>query len=294
MKKNIILIIAAILLLSCQESSTADSTKDIYAPDSTLEKPETFNERMSYAFGYDLNRGLSFLDSNKKKIIWKYLIRGLYDGMKDTNIFKGGSENPIALMTLEERQEFIHELQKLQLDYQREAEARDKEKFKKRGETLLTQGIDYLNANQKKPGWKVTSSGLQYKPIIVTEGPKPTDETVIEANIIGHLTDGTEFDNTYNRNKPLIMAVKGMNPGFKEAIKMMSIGSKFKFVIPSQIAYADKGSGSVIPPHAVLIMEVELMNTWKSQEEYMKFKIANTPKNENKKSKGPQIEVIEK
>lgn len=287
MKKNILILFAGILLFSCQENSSADSNRDKYAPNPNLEKPTEFNDRMSYAFGYDLNRGLSFLDSNQRKINFEYLIRGLYDGMKDTNIFLGGSENKIALMTLQERQDFVKELQRIQVQYQREAEIRDKEAFAKRGDKLLTQGIDYLNENQKKPGWKVSETGLQYKPITVTEGPKPTDDLVIEANIIGHLTDGTEFDNTYTRGKPLILPVDGMNKGFKEAIKMMSPGSKYEFVIPSQLAYADKGAGTAVPPNAVLIVEVQLEKILGTKEEYKKQKMSLNPESSNTQSEKP-------
>lgn len=293
MKKSIVLLFICVILLSCQESGSAGDNNDKYAPREDLDKPETFEERMSYMFGYDLNRGLAFLDSNNNKINFDYLILGLYHGMKDTNIFKGGSENPIALMTLEERTAFIQELQQMQVKYQRDAEQREKDKFKALGDDLLPQGIEYLNENQNKEGWKVTESGLQYKVIKETGGEKANDNLVVEAHVLGKLTNGTVFDDTRKRGKPIELPVDGLNQGLKEGIKMMGVGSVYEFVIPSQLAFGPLGSGSTIPPNAVLIMHVELLRITGTKEEFRKRRMSSSKTNQSNQN-GQQIEIIRK
>ena len=120
-------------------------------------------------------------------------------------------------------------------------------------------GKKFLEENKKKKGVKVLPSGLQYK--VITEGtgatPKRTD--IFVANYRGTLIDGTEFDSSYKRNKPLELPVTQVIPGWTEALQLMKVGSKWEVYIPSDLAYGPQGRPN-IPPNSVLIFEMELLD----------------------------------
>jgi FKBP-type peptidyl-prolyl cis-trans isomerase FkpA/FKBP-type peptidyl-prolyl cis-trans isomerase FklB len=119
-------------------------------------------------------------------------------------------------------------------------------------------GEAFLKANSEKEGVKVTESGLQYR--VITEGkgasPKSTDQVVVHYK--GTLIDGTEFDSSYARKEPARFPVTGVIPGWVEALQMMKPGAKWELVIPSNLAYGDRGNPR-IPANSVLIFEVELL-----------------------------------
>jgi FKBP-type peptidyl-prolyl cis-trans isomerase FklB len=83
-------------------------------------------------------------------------------------------------------------------------------------------------------------------------------------NYRGTLIDGTEFDSSYKRNQPATFPVKGVIPGWTEALPMMKEGSKWMLYIPSNLAYGERGAGNLIGPNSTLIFEVELLSIAKS------------------------------
>ena len=123
----------------------------------------------------------------------------------------------------------------------------------------MEQGKKFLEENSKKPNVKTTASGLQY--IVLKEGkgesPKATDK--VEVHYRGTLIDGTEFDSSYKRNKSISFPLNGVIKGWTEGLQLMKEGAKYKFFIPSELAYGAGGAGGSIPPHATLIFEVELI-----------------------------------
>jgi len=103
-------------------------------------------------------------------------------------------------------------------------------------------------------------SGLQYKILKAGEGKKPTAGDSVECHYKGTLVDGTEFDSSYRRGQPATFKVTGVIPGWTEALQLMPVGSKWKLVIPSDLAYGARGgAGASIGPNAVLIFEIELL-----------------------------------
>jgi peptidylprolyl isomerase len=112
------------------------------------------------------------------------------------------------------------------------------------------------------PGAVTTASGLQYVEIKKGDGPVPKVGEVVSVNYRGDLVDGTQFDNSYDRGEPFRFALgEGMViPGWDEGIALMNVGGKAKLIIPPDLAYGAQGAGSVIPPNATLIFEVELMD----------------------------------
>jgi FKBP-type peptidyl-prolyl cis-trans isomerase FkpA len=122
----------------------------------------------------------------------------------------------------------------------------------------------FLRHNRSADGKVVeTASGLQYKVLKPGSGAaKPTDEDVVLVNYEGKLTSGTTFDAS---QQPTPMAVKGVVPGFSEALKLMPKGAKYRFWIPPTLGYGDKAAGP-IPANSVLVFDLELLD-WKSEAE---------------------------
>jgi FKBP-type peptidyl-prolyl cis-trans isomerase FkpA/FKBP-type peptidyl-prolyl cis-trans isomerase FklB len=126
------------------------------------------------------------------------------------------------------------------------------------GEKNRTEGQAYLTENGAKQGVTTTSSGLQWEVMTAANGPKPTINDQVRIHYKGMLIDGTEFDSSLD-GEPIVLGVSNFVPGFSEALQLMPVGSKYRFVIPSDLAYGPQGSQGVIPPNATLIFEVELL-----------------------------------
>lgn len=121
-------------------------------------------------------------------------------------------------------------------------------------------GVEFLAENAKKDGVMTTPSGLQYKVITAGTGTKPTDADTVTCQYRGTLIDGTEFDSSYKNGQPAVLEVGRVIPGFKEALKLMPVGSKYQFFIPADQAYGERGAGNVIGPNSALIFEIELIS----------------------------------
>jgi FKBP-type peptidyl-prolyl cis-trans isomerase FklB len=116
----------------------------------------------------------------------------------------------------------------------------------------------FLKDNKARPGVVVTESGLQYEVLRTGKGVKPTRDQTVEVHYHGTLTDGTVFDSSVERGETISFPVTGVIPGWVEALQLMTVGSKWRLVIPSDLAYGDRGQGP-IPAGATLIFEVELI-----------------------------------
>lgn len=121
------------------------------------------------------------------------------------------------------------------------------------------EGEKYLAENRKKPGIIITDSGLQYEVITQGTGPRPNPDDMIHVHYEGTLIDGTVFDSSYNRGEPALFYLDSLITGWKEGIQLMNTGSSYRFFIPSDLAYGSLGMGGMIPPNAVLIFKVELL-----------------------------------
>ena len=110
-------------------------------------------------------------------------------------------------------------------------------------------------------GAKETPSGLKY---IITEqgsGPKPQQGQIVSVHYAGYLTNGQKFDSSFDRNQPIEFPIgKGrVIKGWDEGIMLLNVGTKAKLIIPPELGYGRSGAGGVIPPNAVLIFDVELL-----------------------------------
>ena len=126
-------------------------------------------------------------------------------------------------------------------------------------ETNKAEGEAFLAKNSKKNGIIVTESGLQYEVIKEGDGEKPTANNTVKVDYTGTTIDGKVFDSSVQRGQPASFPVKGVIKGWTEGLQLMTVGSKYKFYIPSDLAYGERGSGAKIGPNATLIFEVELL-----------------------------------
>lgn len=125
-------------------------------------------------------------------------------------------------------------------------------------------GQKFLEDHKKQSGIKVTKSGLQYKVIKEGKGESPKDGAKVKVHYRGTLTDGTEFDSSYKRDKPAVFPINGVIAGWTEALKMMKPGGKWELAIPSELAYGSRGRPG-IPANSVLLFTVELIEVVKDQ-----------------------------
>ncbi len=119
---------------------------------------------------------------------------------------------------------------------------------------------EFMAENGKREGVVTTESGLQYEVLVAGEGAKPTATDRVSVHYHGTLLDGTVFDSSVERGNSVQFGVSQVIPGWTEGLQLMSVGSKYKLYIPSQLAYGDQGAGDVIEPGAMLIFEVELLD----------------------------------
>ena len=123
-----------------------------------------------------------------------------------------------------------------------------------------SEGEAFLARNKAQPGVITTENGLQYKVITEGSGDPPKPEDTVTVNYRGTLVDGTEFDSSAKHGGPATFQVRGVIPGWTEALTMMKPGAKWQLVIPPQLAYGERGSAQVIGPDSTLIFDVELVS----------------------------------
>jgi FKBP-type peptidyl-prolyl cis-trans isomerase len=203
------------------------------------QKLKTPTDELSYVLGMDVG-------NNLKRFGTEIDLDILLDGVKAT--LHGGK----TLVTPER----ATEIKKDFLLKRREQMAAER---KAAGEKNLVDGKAFLAENKTKEGVITTESGLQYQVIKEGDGPKPKDTDRVTVHYRGTLLDGTEFDSSHKRGKPVTFLVKGVIRGWTEALQLMPVGSTYKLFIPSDLAYGARGMGQKIAPNSTLIFEVELL-----------------------------------
>ena len=151
-----------------------------------------------------------------------------------------------TLITLEEAGNAINALMEQQFAEQTAANRKRSEEF--------------LKSNAENEGVQVTESGLQYNVITEGDGAKPAVTDEVTVHYRGTLIDGTEFDSSYSRGEPTSFKLDQVIPGWTEGVQLMNVGSKYRFVIPHDLAYGERGAGGAIGPFETLIFEVELLD----------------------------------
>jgi FKBP-type peptidyl-prolyl cis-trans isomerase FklB len=124
----------------------------------------------------------------------------------------------------------------------------------------LKAGQAFLEANKQKPGVVTLPSGLQYEVITEGSGIKPLARNKVTCHYHGELIDGTVFDSSVKRGQPATFPLNMVIKGWTEGLQQMSVGSKWRFFIPPQLAYGDRQTGAHIGPNSTLVFEVELLS----------------------------------
>lgn len=144
--------------------------------------------------------------------------------------------------------------------FRRDLTIKQQEKTKTLGDKNKKDGEAFLAANKSKEGVKTTATGLQYKVLKEGSGAKPAATQSVTVNYRGTLTDGTEFDSSYKRGEPTSLPLNRFIKGWTEGVQLMSVGAKYQFFIPGELAYGRQPPTPAIPPDATLIFEVELIS----------------------------------
>lgn len=190
-------------------------------------------DKISYALG--LSMGQNLMGSGVEKLNYQDLAAGIEDVLTHAQPKISYQEAQQVLNT------FFQELEQ------------------KIAGAAKADGEKFLAENAKREGVKVTESGLQYEILEPSLGQKPKATDTVRVHYEGTLIDGTVFDSSYKRGESISFPLNDVIKGWTEGLQLMSIGSKYKFFIPYQLAYGERGAGQSIPPYAALIFTVELL-----------------------------------
>lgn len=140
-----------------------------------------------------------------------------------------------------------------------EYRAKQQAKQEAAGARNIEAGAKFLAENGQKEGVVTTASGLQYQVLTPGKGAKPKLEDQVKTHYHGTLIDGTIFDSSVDRGEPATFPVNGVIQGWQEGIPLMSVGAKYRFFIPQNLAYGMQSPSPVIQAGSALIFEVELL-----------------------------------
>ena len=151
------------------------------------------------------------------------------------------------------------EAQTLVQNFFQEQEAKQQAAAAEAGKAAKAAGEAFLAENAKKDGVVTLPSGLQYQVLKEGNGKKPSATDQVVCHYEGTLIDGTVFDSSYKRNEPATFGLNQVIAGWTEGVQLMSEGAKYRFFIPYNLAYGERGAGAQIPPFAALVFDVELI-----------------------------------
>lgn len=209
------------------------------AAEAAGEKPDSLSERAGYAIGVNMGKNMN---QQNVDIDVEAMIQGIRDGLS-------GAE---PRLTDEEMQAAITEFQQAMV-------AQQQAEMEKALAENKAAGDAFREENAAREGVQTTESGLQYEVLTEGSGPKPTASDRVSVHYRGTLVDGTQFDSSYDRGQPATFPVTGVIQGWQEILQLMPVGSKWKVVIPPELAYGERGSPPKIEPGSTLVFEVELL-----------------------------------
>lgn len=151
------------------------------------------------------------------------------------------------------------EAQTLVQNFFQEQEAKQQTATAEAGKAAKAAGEAFLAENGKKDGVVTLPSGLQYQVLKEGDGKKPSATDQVVCHYEGTLIDGTVFDSSYQRNQPATFGLNQVIAGWTEGVQLMQEGAKYRFFIPYNLAYGERGAGAQIPPFAALVFDVELI-----------------------------------
>ncbi|WP_294791028.1 FKBP-type peptidyl-prolyl cis-trans isomerase [Prevotella sp.] len=196
--------------------------------------------KLSYALGLGIGRQLAQM------------------GAEDLNI-DDFSQAIKDILTGKEPQVSDQEAQKLVTTFFEEQEAKQRAAVAEKYKDNKEKGEAWLANKAMEEGVVALPSGLLYQVLNEGSGKKPTAADTVECHYEGRLIDGTVFDSSYKRGESATFPLNGVIAGWTEGVQLMSEGAKYRFFIPYQLAYGERGAGQAIPPFAALVFDVELI-----------------------------------
>ena len=226
------------MLSSASFSATPTSTVTSSLPKTTVTAKSPNSAQVGYSLGYIMANG-------NKDTVDDLNLDAFFQGFRDAY----NNVNPA--ITKEQMQSVL-------LAYQKRKEAEFAQQYAALAAKNLATGQAFLASNAKKPGVKVTASGLQYQVLKNGTGKRPIKTDVVKVNYEGRLIDGTIFDSSYKRGEPVTFALNQVIDGWTEALQLMNEGSKYRLFVPAKLGYGETGNNE-IEPNSVLIFDVELL-----------------------------------
>jgi len=246
MKKLIVVVMiagafgAAILMTGCKGKAPSEGGGSSEAKKSAAKvELDTGVKKLSYALGLDLGQQVK---TEAPPLDAEVFARGAKDGLS-------GAEPAMP----------EEEVMQMLKDFKVKMEAQRRRRIEQLAQENKDKAEAFLAENAKKEGVTILESGLQYEVIKQGEGRSPGPTDVVTVNYRGELLDGSVFDSSYERGKPVTFPLDRVIKGWTEALQLMKVGSKWKLFIPPDLAYGAKGAPGTIGPNALLIFEVELL-----------------------------------
>lgn len=228
------LVFASLFLFSCDNAGAQPGKA----------KPiVTTKDSISYIIGTDIGHSLLPI---KGELNLDLIYQGIHDRVDSAEI-------KIS------REQMNQIMQAFNVKMRAKQESEDKVKSEKN----LADGKKFLDDNKTKKGVVTTASGLQYMVIKEGTGTKPAATDKVKVNYRGTLLDGTEFDSSFKNGQPAEFQLNSVIPGWTEGLQLMTVGSKYKFFVPSNLAYGERSPGPLIGANAVLVFEIELLGITK-------------------------------
>ena len=229
--------VALIAVAGCQEGAQKAEAK---AP-----VLETEIQKQAYGLGASIGNYMQRnLDEHGKlglALDKELIVRGFVDSINDKSVIEQ------------------EEIQTLLTNLEQTMKAKQQEMSVKEAKESLESGAKFLEENAKKEGVKVTESGIQYTVLTEGTGAKPVATDTVKVHYKGTFLNGESFDSSYDRGEPAVFPLNRVIRGWTEGVQLMSVGSKYKFTIPSDLAYGPKGNPPRIPGNSVLEFEIELL-----------------------------------
>lgn len=226
----------SILCLAVVSCNTMNSKKSL----------ETKVDSVSYALGMDMAIKIK---ANFGKLDSDLFFQGYLNALDSTGLLLKREDLRIINRYYQQRK--IAEINKQQ--------AKNKELLEKKFAPNKQRGEEFIAHNKNKPGVITTDSGLQYQILKKGNGPKPTSTSRVKVHYTGKIINGTVFESSRKSNKPSEFNVNQVIKGWAEGLQLMSVGAKYRFFIPQELAYGSVYKSELIQPFSALVFEVELM-----------------------------------
>ncbi len=249
MFKVSLLAATVMLAVGCQKeeepkADTQPATEQVQAETGKAVNFKTEDDKAAYAIGVSFANYLN-TSLDKPSEIGIHLNKDLVlKGIE--HVFSGKPE-----LSEEETRAALEGLDKRVAEKMQKQSAEKATKNKKAGD-------EFRAEFEKQDGVKKTDSGLLYQIITPADGEMPKETDTVQVHYKGTLIDGTQFDSSYDRGEPATFPLNRVIPGWTEGLQLMPVGSKFKFVIPPELAYGEQDTPT-IPANSTLVFEVELL-----------------------------------